>query len=70
MGTGLADDANGRVKHIHLLSAFPDQSQAIIAALRTWRFKPYRVNGKAAAIETGMVFGLPRMTSKNTSIRR
>jgi hypothetical protein len=63
-------DANGRVKHIHLLSAFSDQSQAIIAALRTWRFKPYRVNGKPAAIETGMVFGLPRMASKNTSIRR
>jgi hypothetical protein len=57
-------DATGRVKHIHLLSAFSDQSQPIIAALRTWRFKPYRVNGKATAIETGMVFGLPRMASK------
>src|SRR3954447_2281879 len=63
-------DANGRVKHVHLLSAFPDQSQAIIAALRPWRFKPYRVNGKAAAIETGIVFGMPRMATKTTSIRR
>lgn len=53
-------DARGHVKHVHLLSAFPEQSQAIIAALRTWRFKPYRVGGKAVAVETGMVFGTPR----------
>jgi hypothetical protein len=52
--------SDGRVKHAHLLSAFPDQSQAILAALRTWRFKPYRRDGKAVEIETGMVFGLPR----------
>lgn len=60
-------DANGHVRHIHLLSAYPEQSQAIIAALRTWRFKPYRVNGKAVAIETGMVFGTPRMVKKTAS---
>ncbi|HYI11554.1 MAG TPA: hypothetical protein VEK57_21030 [Thermoanaerobaculia bacterium] len=53
-------DAKGRVKHIHLLSAFPEQSQAILAALRTWRFKPYRVGGKAVEVETGMLFGNPR----------
>jgi hypothetical protein len=52
-------DANGRVKHVHVLSAFPEQSQAIISALRTWRFKPYRVNGKAVTVETGVVFGTP-----------
>ncbi len=50
-------DRNGRVKHVHLLSAFPEQSAAIIAAVRTWRFKPYRRDGKAAAFETGLVFG-------------
>jgi len=59
-------DATGGVKHIHLLSAFPEQSQAIIAALRNWRFKPYRVDGKAVPIETGIVFGMPRMTAKTT----
>ncbi|HEU4886495.1 MAG TPA: hypothetical protein VFV49_01320 [Thermoanaerobaculia bacterium] len=53
-------DAKGRVKHVHLLSAFPEQSQAILAALRTWRFKPYRVEGRAVEIETGMLFGTPR----------
>jgi hypothetical protein len=63
-------DDRGHVKHVHLLSAFPEQSHAIIAALRTWRFKPYRVNGKTMPIETGIVFGTPRMVSKTTSIRR
>jgi hypothetical protein len=63
-------DTKGNVKHVHLLTAFPEQSHAIIAALRTWRFKPYRVNGKAMPIETGIVFGTPRMATKTTSIRR
>jgi hypothetical protein len=52
-------DAAGNVKHVHLLTAFPEQSQAIIAAVRTWRFKPYVVDGHPAEVETGMVFGLP-----------
>lgn len=54
-------DANGRVKHVHVLSAFPEQSQAILAALQTWRFKPYRINGKAVTVETGLVFGAPQL---------
>jgi hypothetical protein len=53
-------DRNGRVKHAHLLSAFPEQSQAILTALRTWRFKPYRAGGRAVEVETGIVFGMPR----------
>lgn len=43
---------------MHLLSAYPEQSKAIIDALRTWRFKPYQVEGKAVEIETGIVFGM------------
>jgi hypothetical protein len=54
-------DAEGKVKHAHLLSAFPEQSHAILTALRDWRFAPYVVNGKAVEVETGLVFGLPRM---------
>jgi protein TonB len=54
-------DAEGKVRHIHLLSAFPEQSQPILTALREWRFKPYMVDGKAVEVETGMVFGLPRL---------
>jgi hypothetical protein len=53
-------DAEGNVKHIHLLSAFPEQSAAILASVRTWRFAPHVVDGKATEVETGMVFGLPR----------
>lgn len=52
--------SDGRVKHVHLLSAFPDQTEAIITALREWRFKPYRRQGKAVAVETGMMFGVAR----------
>ena len=52
-------DAEGNVKHVHLLSAFPEQSQPIIAALRAWRFAPYVVDGKPVEVETGIVFGLP-----------
>ncbi len=53
-------DREGKVKHIHLLSAFLDQSDTIIAALRQWHFKPYLRDGRAAEVETGLVFGTPR----------
>lgn len=52
-------DTKGRVKHAHVLSAFPEQAQSILAALRRWTFKPYRVGGKAVEVETGIVFGMP-----------
>ena len=34
-------DKKGKVKHIHFLSAFPDQAKAITDALNQWKFKPY-----------------------------
>src|SRR6266702_4328608 len=34
-------DKEGKIKHIHFLSAFPDQAKAITDALSHWRFKPY-----------------------------
>jgi outer membrane biosynthesis protein TonB len=52
-------DARGRVKHVHVLSAFPDQAQAILAALRNWKFEPYRAGGRAVEVETGIIFGMP-----------
>jgi hypothetical protein len=57
-------DAEGKVRHAHLLSAFPEQSQPILAALRDWRFEPYVVDGKAVEVETGLVFGLPRFVAR------
>ena len=50
-------DKQGKVKHIHFLSAFPDQEIAISDALRQWKFKPYLQNGNAVEVETGILFG-------------
>ncbi|HEX6086180.1 MAG TPA: hypothetical protein VF266_16730 [Thermoanaerobaculia bacterium] len=52
-------DAEGKVKHAHVLSAFPEQSEPILKALREWRFAPYVVGGRAVEVETGLVFGRP-----------
>ena len=50
-------DKKGTVKHIHFLSAFPDQAKAISDALGQWKFKPYIHDGKPAEVETGLIFG-------------
>ncbi len=50
-------DEHGRVKHIHFLSAFPDQERLIADALLQWRFKPYLKNGRPLEVETGIMFG-------------
>jgi len=56
-------DTDGRVKHIHFLSAFPDQSKGITEALLQWRFKPYLRDGQPVEVETGIMFGrVPRPT--------
>jgi hypothetical protein len=57
-------DKQGKVKHIHFLSAFPDQAKAITDALNQWRFKPYLQDGHPVEIETGIMFGrAPRATA-------
>jgi Gram-negative bacterial TonB protein C-terminal len=50
-------DKDGKVKHIHFLSAFPDQSATITAALQQWKFKPYLKDGQPVEVETGIMFG-------------
>jgi hypothetical protein len=50
-------DKEGRVKHIHFLSAFPDQAKSIADALLQWRFKPYLLGGEPVEVETGLLFG-------------
>jgi len=50
-------DKEGKVKHIHFLSAFPDQAKAITDALHQWRFKRYLRDGKPVEVETGIFFG-------------
>jgi hypothetical protein len=57
-------DRKGKVKHIHFLSAFPDQAKAITDALFQWRFRPYLRDGKPVEVETGIMFGrAPRPTT-------
>jgi hypothetical protein len=54
-------DKDGRVKHIHFLSAFPEQAKAITDALFQWRFRPYLREGQPVEVETGLWFGqMPR----------
>ncbi|HLW53294.1 MAG TPA: hypothetical protein VKW06_10665 [Candidatus Angelobacter sp.] len=56
---------NGKVTHVHMISAFPDQAKIITDALLQWEFKPYLVNGEPAEVETGIMFGLnPRPQRK------
>lgn len=50
-------DRAGKVKHIHFVSAFPDQAKVITDALGQWRFKPYKQDGHPAEVETGILFG-------------
>lgn len=50
-------DKEGKVKHIHFLSAFPDQSKAITDALGQWKFKRYLRDGQPVEVETGIMFG-------------
>jgi hypothetical protein len=52
-------DKEGKVKHIHFLSAFPEQAKSISDALLQWRFKPYLQNGQPVEVETGLLFGRP-----------
>jgi hypothetical protein len=60
-------DKQGRVKHIHFLSAFDSQTKAISDALAQWRFKPYIVGGQPVEVETGIMFG--RATSFSSRAR-
>ena len=57
-------DKEGKVKHIHFLSAFPDQAKAISDALSQWRFVPYLREGRPLEVETGIMFGrAPRLAT-------
>jgi hypothetical protein len=50
-------DKAGKIKHIHFLSAFPEQSKAISDALSHWKFRPCLQNGQPVEVETGIMFG-------------
>jgi len=50
-------DKGGKVRHVHVISAFPSQAKAITEALLQWRFKPYLRDGQPVEVETGIMFG-------------
>jgi hypothetical protein len=50
-------DKDGKVRHIHFLSAYPEQQKVISDALKQWTFRPYERNGQRLEVETGIVFG-------------
>ena len=50
-------DKAGKVRHIHFLSAYPDQQKVISDALKQWQFRPYERNGQRFEVETGIMFG-------------
>jgi hypothetical protein len=62
-------DKSGRVKHVHVISAFSEQSKTITDALLQWEFRPYRVNGELVEVETGILFGgvQPQRKTSTTS---
>ncbi|HVI08949.1 MAG TPA: energy transducer TonB [Candidatus Binatia bacterium] len=62
-------DKDGKVKHIHFLSAYPDQSKAVTDAVNQWRFKPYLQNGKPVEVETGIVFGRAALPARLSADR-
>lgn len=47
--------ASGRVEQVHPIGGLPEQAKSIREALSHWEFKPYMVNGKPVAVETGLV---------------
>lgn len=47
---------DGKVRHVHVISATPAQRQAIELALAQWELKPLEVMGHAAEFETGLSF--------------
>jgi hypothetical protein len=64
-------DKEGKIKHIHYLSAFPDQEKVIGDALAQWKFKPYLKDGKPSEVETGIMFGsvtAPRQRTPDAAI--
>jgi hypothetical protein len=50
-------DKTGKIRHVHILSAFPEQEKAINEVLKQWKFRPHIENGQAVEVETGIMFG-------------
>jgi TonB family protein len=49
-------DGDGSVKHIHVIRSSDAQRRSIEDAVRQWKFKPPKVNGRSVDMETGLTF--------------
>jgi hypothetical protein len=47
---------DGKVLHVHVISATPAQRRAIEEALTQWEFGPLELGGRPTAVETGLAF--------------
>jgi hypothetical protein len=47
---------DGKVQHVHVISATPAQHRAIEEALMHWEFRPFELMGHPTEVETGLVF--------------
>ena len=50
--------ANGKVRHVHVIGAPAATAEMLTAVLASWTFEPYRQDGRAVAIETGVLIGM------------
>jgi hypothetical protein len=48
-------DVDGSVKDVHVIRATVEQRSGIETALGQWKFRPPEIDGRAAAIETGLL---------------
>jgi hypothetical protein len=53
-------DEQGHVVHVHAIAGFPEQIRSVSDAVAQWQFKPFEVQGKPAAVETGIRFQFPQ----------
>jgi hypothetical protein len=47
---------DGKVEHVHVISATPAQRRAIEEALTQWEFRPFELAGRPTEVETGLAF--------------
>ena len=61
--------ADGKIEHVHAIAGFPEQIKSVTGALVQWEFKPYMVDGKPVAVETGLLFQFPKAPQQRESGR-
>jgi TonB family protein len=57
-------DETGSVKNLKLISGHPMLAPAALAAIRKWKYKPFEVDGKSAAVQTEVEVSIPENISQ------